>query len=681
MKEILDFVLLFTGILWEAMPFIVLGAVVAGVLEEMLPQQWLTKFLPKRVLPAVVIGGLLGLAFPMCECGIVVVMRRLLRKGLPLSCCIAYMLAGPIVNGVVIFSTAVAFGPHGIAREMVGMRVGLGFLTAVMTALVVHRQYAKYGNSLLTAVAAPPSVPVAALPMAGDTPAAGEPPAPKKSAWKRINNITSTALHDFVDITVFLILGAVLAALVKGWLSGSGFSPEKLSQEQPYLAVPAMMLLAVLMCLCSEADAFVAASFTNMHLSAKLGVPGAGADAGPETAAHVHPRLPPPADRHHRGVYRHPGAGLLPRRPLCVCGQRLDRPARLNAHTPCTVSPTRGAAMAHDHDHGHHDADSMRDYFTEQLLTILVVGLFGFAAVRMYSNGMLELILAPAFRLPVFIGGAVVLLLVAVRAVCVWQESGTMARASGHDRDHGHDHQHHEPGHVHGPDCDHDHAHTAAHVGHDHDHDHADHGHSHDLSWVFARMLVLMFPVALFFLGVPNQGFSKDYLDKLIGNELALGLDNLKDVAGKDGSLTRFDDLKGAEYDADRRDALTGVTAELEGRFRQLGPKEFTLFRLKRACCATDSVALKVRISVPTALGTFQENEWVTIKGQVQFVQVPGTEQYVSVIKVMDITDVRKKKGPQRRVRVAAPTFHTLIPTTESQRWTERHRGRQIAIV
>jgi uncharacterized membrane protein YraQ (UPF0718 family) len=105
---ILDFLIAFSSVLWEAMPFIVLGAVIAGFLEEFLPQELLTRFLPKSVVPAVMIGGALGLVFPMCECGIVVVMRRLLRKGLPLSSCIAYMLAGPIVNVVVILSTWVA---------------------------------------------------------------------------------------------------------------------------------------------------------------------------------------------------------------------------------------------------------------------------------------------------------------------------------------------------------------------------------------------------------------------------------------------------------------------------------------------------------------------------------------------------------------------------------------------
>jgi uncharacterized membrane protein YraQ (UPF0718 family) len=258
-SEILDFLTLFSSVLWEAMPFIVLGAVIAGVLEEFLPQQAITKILPRAVVPAVMIGALLGLIFPMCECGIVVVMRRLLRKGLPLSCCIAYMLAGPIINVIVIGSTAVAFAGHGMAREMVALRVGMGFLVACVTALVVHRQYSRYGNALLNPVVLPPATPPATT---------GAQPARRRTLLDRLGNISATALHDFVDITVFLILGAVLAAIAKQQIGANNI--DEFSRQQPVLAIPAMMLMAFLMCLCSEADAFVAASFTNMHISAKL---------------------------------------------------------------------------------------------------------------------------------------------------------------------------------------------------------------------------------------------------------------------------------------------------------------------------------------------------------------------------------------------------------------------------
>jgi uncharacterized membrane protein YraQ (UPF0718 family) len=269
--SILDFLINFSGVLWQAMPFIVLGAVIAGILEEFLPQDFITKLLPKAVVPAVMIGAVLGLLFPMCECGIVVVMRRLLRKGLPLSCCIAYMLAGPIINGVVIGSTWIAFQPHNLAPEMVGLRVGLGFVVAVITGLVVHLQWRRHGNALLTPLAIPQ---VLAQPDAqqsqsqAQTGAAPSPAPPKPALFDRIGNISATALHDFVDIMVFLILGSVLAALARSYITPEEI--EALSRDQAFLAIPVMMLLALLMCLCSEADAFVAASFTKLHLSGKV---------------------------------------------------------------------------------------------------------------------------------------------------------------------------------------------------------------------------------------------------------------------------------------------------------------------------------------------------------------------------------------------------------------------------
>jgi uncharacterized membrane protein YraQ (UPF0718 family) len=196
-------------------------------------------------------------------------MRRLLRKGLPLSCCIAYMLAGPIINVVVIGSTWVAFQNHGIAPEVVALRVGLGFFVACVTGLVVQKQYDKYGNALLTPLAMPQAAvqPAPAVAANGTTPD-GTQPVRRRTIMERLGNISATALHDFVDITVFLILGAVLAAVAKQQLGAKEI--DDFSRDQPILAIPAMMLLAVLMCLCSEADAFVAASFTNMHIAAKL---------------------------------------------------------------------------------------------------------------------------------------------------------------------------------------------------------------------------------------------------------------------------------------------------------------------------------------------------------------------------------------------------------------------------
>lgn len=269
MEAIADnFILTFTSILYEALPFIVLGAIIAGILEEMVPQELVVKLIPRSRILAIAIGGFLGLLFPMCECGIIPVMRRLLRKGVPLSCCICYMLAGPIINVVVMLSTWVAFsaakdavrGPSGVAvtqlggLEMMGLRMGLGYLVAFGTSLIVEWQYRKHGNKLLAPLALPEKT--------ADWPEEQENgvEAPRKTIGQRLANISETSLHDFVDITVFLILGALLAALSRVLLTHYKVNVQDLSGDYLFLAIGIMMGMAILLCICSEADAFVAAS-------------------------------------------------------------------------------------------------------------------------------------------------------------------------------------------------------------------------------------------------------------------------------------------------------------------------------------------------------------------------------------------------------------------------------------
>lgn len=320
------------------------------------------------------------------------------------------------------------------------------------------------------------------------------------------------------------------------------------------------------------------------------------------------------------------------------------------------------------HEHHHHHGESLRDYFTEQLLTILVCGLFAFAAIQLYRTRMLNVILAEPFPTWVFFGGIGLMVLVVIRAVAVWREAGEAhdhshdhhqghdhshdhdhAHAHGHDHHHDHAHHHHE----HGPECDHDHQHGPGcehDHGHKHEHDHGDHhhggeddhGHSHDLAWVFARMLVLAFPVALFFLGIPNSGFSEERLAKLVGPEQSLGSMPMSDVAAKEGVVMRFSDLNDAAYDEEKRESMEGQTANLEGLFRRVGDREFTIFRMKMTCCAADTVPLKVRIVTDFALSGFNDMDWVQVKGQIRFVKPPGATHYMTVIKVARVSDIKK---------------------------------------
>ena len=264
------FVKFAVAIIWEAFPFVVLGAIIAGILEEVVPQQAIAKILPKNRLLSVAVGALLGLVFPMCECGIVPVMRRLLRKGMPLPTCVAYMLAGPIINGIVILSTWKAFVQHGIGPQMVGLRVGLGFIVAVITALFVHRQYRKYGNKLLTPLAAPQTDHGLLEVLEGDPihPSigrAGREATTVPANRQHLRNVAARFRrhHGLPDPR------CMYRERHQG-LGADGQEVATFSEGYPALSILAMMVMAVAMCLCSEADAFVAASFTTLAPSAKV---------------------------------------------------------------------------------------------------------------------------------------------------------------------------------------------------------------------------------------------------------------------------------------------------------------------------------------------------------------------------------------------------------------------------
>jgi uncharacterized membrane protein YcgQ (UPF0703/DUF1980 family) len=162
---------------------------------------------------------------------------------------------------------------------------------------------------------------------------------------------------------------------------------------------------------------------------------------------------------------------------------------------------------------GHSHAEDRTAFYTEQLCTLAICGLLGAVAILMYTQGILKHILATYLHVYIFWSGIGLLALVALRGFFLWRSMAEEAGSHDHHHEHGHDHDHeHDHEHEH---CDHDHGHC-----HDHDHEHehvhaaADaccgHDHAHGFNpW---RYVVLLLPITLYFLDLPNQGFSQDYL-------------------------------------------------------------------------------------------------------------------------------------------------------------------------
>jgi uncharacterized membrane protein YraQ (UPF0718 family) len=238
-ETLATFGVIFTSIVVEALPFILLGAAASAAIAVWVPARAFARVarLPRPLqVPA---AAAAGFAMPVCECGSVPVARRLMLRGLSPSAGIAFMLAAPILNPIVLASTWVAYGAAGKAVEMTAARAGLGLIVAVLAGLIIGR-----GDQALL-----------------------------RDREERVDQHVQTGgfvehlADDFVFMGRFVVLGAAVAALLQTVVPQDALSAVA---DHPLLGALALMGLAVALSLCSEADAFVAVSFTAFPLGSQL---------------------------------------------------------------------------------------------------------------------------------------------------------------------------------------------------------------------------------------------------------------------------------------------------------------------------------------------------------------------------------------------------------------------------
>ena len=250
-----NFLLVFGSLLVEAMPFIVLGAAVSALIEVFVPASFFARIgrLPRGV--QMPLAGFGGFAFPVCECGSVPVARRLLSKGLSPAAAVTFMLAAPILNPVVLIATAVAYRGREVLWPMVLGRAGLGLMVAMAVGWVVGR---RSGPELLRSRPVDPHV---------DDPGAPGLHEHASSEEGRGAAYFGQLADDFTMLARYLVIGAAIAAALQT------FVPQQILGAvagTPVINVMALMVLASLLSLCSESDAFVAASFVQFGPSAQL---------------------------------------------------------------------------------------------------------------------------------------------------------------------------------------------------------------------------------------------------------------------------------------------------------------------------------------------------------------------------------------------------------------------------
>ena len=253
------FTTIFLGIFIEAAPFLLAGALASGFVEVFVRPEALARLIPRHPVLGALAGAALGIALPVCECGIVVVVRRLLAKGLPLRVGVAFLLAAPVVNPIVFASTLTAFG----AGRMLLARFVLSFAFATLIAL-------------LFGTARPDE-------LLREKPGHGhdhhhhhhghdhhhhheEAPAAEPLA-RRVGAAIGAAADDLFDVGRYLVAGSLLAAGLQALV------PQEAILGVGSGAVSSVLVLSVLafvISVCSTVDAFVALSFVGTFTPASI---------------------------------------------------------------------------------------------------------------------------------------------------------------------------------------------------------------------------------------------------------------------------------------------------------------------------------------------------------------------------------------------------------------------------
>ncbi|MGM0125125.1 hypothetical protein IGI37_002523 [Enterococcus sp. AZ194] len=262
--SVLQMSTIFLSIVIEALPFVLLGCLISGALHVFLTPERVQKLLPKNKLLSIIIGCLMGFFFPSCECGIVPIVNQFVKKGVPVYTAFAFMLTAPIINPIVIFSTFIAFGN---SFKFALWRMLGSFLIAMVVGIWLA--YFNKSTILKRPLIEPNQINNSEHKEQGDKQKShththetdANHSHKKNHFFHQFSHMLTHGVDEFFDTGRYLVIGALIASAMQTYLP-TGWMMTLASTK--ILAVLIMLLMAFILSLCSEADAFIGSSLLSL---------------------------------------------------------------------------------------------------------------------------------------------------------------------------------------------------------------------------------------------------------------------------------------------------------------------------------------------------------------------------------------------------------------------------------
>ena len=250
MEIIKNISIIFMSIFFEALPFLLLGSIISSIIEVYVSDETFDRIIPKNKILASLVGIVLGFFLPACDCAVIPVSKRLIKKGVPINVCISFMLSSPIINPVVLLSTYTAF--YKTNPNIFWYRLLFGIVIAFIIGIIMGIIFNK--KTVLTECN-------------NDCECHHHEHKKKKSFKSNVLQILKHTGYDLFDVVKYLMFGALIASLVQILLPRSlmlTFSNNKV------LSIIVLMLFAYLISLCSTSDSFVGKSLMSSFTSSSV---------------------------------------------------------------------------------------------------------------------------------------------------------------------------------------------------------------------------------------------------------------------------------------------------------------------------------------------------------------------------------------------------------------------------
>ena len=270
MDIVKNIAIIFMSIFFESLPFLLLGSLISGIIEAYVSNETISKLIPKNKVLGSLVGVFLGFFLPACDCAVIPVTKRLLKKKVPVNVAVSFMLASPIINPVVLLSTYYAF--YKSNPSIFYSRLVLGIVVSLLIGTIMGIIYNKK-DVVINSVEKEEDEDeeeYACCSFSSDENDFKEKECHHHSDNKVLSIIKHTSI-DFFEVVKYLMFGALVASLFQSLL------PRRILlafNSNNILSIIVLMIFAYLLSLCSTSDSFVGkslmSSFTKGSIIAYL---------------------------------------------------------------------------------------------------------------------------------------------------------------------------------------------------------------------------------------------------------------------------------------------------------------------------------------------------------------------------------------------------------------------------